>query len=157
MRAKRIQILRLPLMLALGWSAGFQACRGADEATPEERPKAVEVQLKIYDVRDLTAVHTDFPASSSDFEWWCGTCGAGGGAVNPFVPAPACAALDAPTLACLIQEKLLAADFADPATSIQESGGKLVVLQTHSVHKKIAEHLAKIRRQCCRRLSIQGL
>ena len=34
----------------------------------------------------------------------------------------------------------------DPMTSMEESGGKLIVMQTRAVHAAIAEHLAKLRK-----------
>ncbi|MCZ7647104.1 MAG: hypothetical protein M5U26_17915 [Planctomycetota bacterium] len=99
------------------------------------------VELEIYDVRDLTTTVTDFPGPRIEV----GVAGSNA-PVNPFAQQAAGGnTLGAPDLAQLIQERLLAADFADPATSIQESGGKLVVMQRPEVHEKIRELLRSFR------------
>ncbi|GMV80094.1 MAG: hypothetical protein AMXMBFR7_12780 [Planctomycetota bacterium] len=103
---------------------------------------SANVELEIYDVRDLTTTVTDFPGPRIEM----GVQAQGGAPVNPFAgPAAATTTLGAPDLAQLIQERLLAADFADPATSIQESGGKLVVMQRPEVHEKIRQLLRSFR------------
>jgi len=45
----------------------------------------------------------------------------------------------------LIKDKLLPAEFADPATSIEESGGKLVVMQRPEIHDRIRQLLKSFR------------
>ncbi len=101
---------------------------------------AANVELEIYDVRDLTATITDFPGPRIELG-----VAAQGAPVNPFAANQATTQLAAPDLAQLIQERLLAADFADPATSIEEQGGKLVVMQRPEVHSKIREILKSFR------------
>lgn len=101
---------------------------------------ASNVELEIYDVRDLTATVTDFPGPRIELG-----VAAQGAPVNPFQQQQAVQTLAAPDLAQLIQERLLAGDFADPAASIEESGGKLVVMQRPEVHEKIRRILQSFR------------
>jgi hypothetical protein len=105
---------------------------------------ASAVDLEIYDVRDLTTTLTDFPAPRLELS--AQTAGAGGtpGAVT-FVQPAAVPTVTAPDLAAMIKDQLLQADFADPATSIEEQAGKLVVMQRPEVHEKIREILRSFR------------
>lgn len=100
---------------------------------------ASSVELEIYDVRDLTSDVTDFPGPRIEL----GTVGAAGG--SPFNAPVAQPQLKAPDLQALIAERLLPGDFADPACSITESGGKLVVMQRPEVHEKIQAILRSFR------------
>jgi type II secretory pathway component GspD/PulD (secretin)/Flp pilus assembly protein TadD len=100
---------------------------------------ASNVDLAIYDVRDLTTTITDFPGPRIDM-------GTGQGqVVNPFANAQPAASLQAADLQTLIKERLMAAEFADPATSIEENGGKLVVMQRPEVHDRIRQLLQSFR------------
>ena len=100
------------------------------------------VELEIYDIRDLTTAITDFPGPRIDVGT-AGTNDAAGG--NPFQAPPAQSGFQASDLAQLIKEKILASEFADPAFSIEENGGKLVVLQRPEVHERIRQLLRSFR------------
>ena len=97
------------------------------------------VELEIYDVRDLTTQITDFPGPRIDLGTQAGTI------VDPFAAAPVVNQLKAPDLVTLIHDRLLPAEFADPQTSIAENNGQLVVMQRPEVHDKIRQLLRSIR------------
>ncbi|MCY3023412.1 MAG: hypothetical protein NTW87_30905 [Planctomycetota bacterium] len=101
---------------------------------------AANVELQIYDIRDLTTTVADFPGPRIDL----GTAGAQG-VVDPFAQAAVQPTLAPADLATLIKDKLLPAEFADPATSIEESGGKLVVMQRPEIHERINQLLRSFR------------
>jgi type II secretory pathway component GspD/PulD (secretin)/Flp pilus assembly protein TadD len=97
------------------------------------------VELEIYDVRDLTTQITDFPGPRIDLGTTQGTI------VDPFASQPVVAQLKAPDLVTLIHDRLLPAEFADPATSIAENNGQLVVMQRPEIHDKIRQLLRSVR------------
>ncbi|MGD0088470.1 MAG: hypothetical protein ABSE73_00990 [Planctomycetota bacterium] len=90
------------------------------------------VKLHIFDVRDITRALADFPGERS---WGLGTNDAGPETqVAPRVrPAEVPGGEAGDDLATMIRDKMMPADFADPATSIQEWGGKLLVMQRPEV------------------------
>ncbi len=47
----------------------------------------------------------------------------------------------------ILRERLLAAEFADPATSLEEAKGRLVIMQSPEVHHRISEILDRVRSQ----------
>ncbi len=99
------------------------------------------IELEIYDIRDLTTTVTDFPGPRIDV----GTA-AGGDVTNPFGQPPVVQGLQASDLAALIKDRIMAAEFArDPAFSIEENNGKLVVMQTPDVHERIRQLLRSFR------------
>lgn len=104
---------------------------------------AGSVVLEIYDVRDLTMTVTDFPGPRLELGTANNT-GAGAGG-NPFLAQPPAAALAPADLATLIKDRLLPAEFTDPTCSIEESGGKLVVMQRPEIHDKIRQLLKSFR------------
>jgi type II secretory pathway component GspD/PulD (secretin) len=108
---------------------------------------ASAVELEIYDVRDLTTVINDFPAPRMELAMGSGGGGGGGAAAAgvQFVQPTTLPTIAAPDLAQMIKERLLPADFADATTSIEEQGGKLVVMQRPQVHQKIREILRSFR------------
>ncbi len=105
------------------------------------------VELEIYDIRDLTTAITDFPGPRVDLSSMADAAGAGaGGAVaNPFDTTAATATRGAQDLSVLIKEKLLPAEFADPTTSIEEQSGKLIVMQRPEVQDRIRQLLRSFR------------
>jgi hypothetical protein len=117
------------------------------DARPVDAGK--KVVLKVYDVRDVTSLSTDFPAPHLS----CLSVIP----VNPFARRQAASCMAAPDLAQLLQERLLAKEFSDPATSIEESGGKLVVMQRPEVHARILKILKEFHSRFTRRCSIQAL
>jgi len=100
------------------------------------------VELEIYDIRDLTTAVPDFPGPRIDIG--TATGGAAGAAGDPFA-APPVTNIAPADLQVLIKEKLLPAEFADPATSIEESGGKLIVMQRPEIHERIRQLLRSFR------------
>ncbi|HYG74388.1 MAG TPA: hypothetical protein VEK08_05225 [Planctomycetota bacterium] len=102
---------------------------------------AANVELEIYDIRDLTTAVTDFPGPRIDV----GTAAAAGGVVNPFDNSTAVPSLAPPDLQVLIKERLLPAEFADPTTSIEEQNGKLIVMQRPEIHDRIRQLLRSFR------------
>jgi Flp pilus assembly secretin CpaC/tetratricopeptide (TPR) repeat protein len=102
---------------------------------------ATNVELEIYDIRDLTSTVTDFPAPRIELS----SNTQGGGAGVNFVQPTTAPTLAAPDMAQLIRERLLPADFSDASTSIEEQGGKLVVMQRPEVHGKIRRILQSFR------------
>ncbi|MBI3829661.1 MAG: hypothetical protein HY291_09105 [Planctomycetes bacterium] len=131
------------LLAVAGGAAGSMLGLHAEEGGAKAR--VLTVELAVYDVRDFTNVPTDFPAPQD------------GGAQGPFnaeTPAPALSAAD---LAALVHDRMLPTEFADPTTSIEESGGKLIVMQTRETHAKIEKLLQGLRAQMRRRISVQAL
>jgi len=103
------------------------------------------VELNIYDVSDLTQTIQDFPGPEFQITV-VGDAGAGGaGAASPFTKAPTVA----PTLtniADMIRNRVRPESW-DPAlgTSIEERGGKLVVMQRPEVHALVNKLLSDFR------------
>ncbi|MCW8133708.1 MAG: hypothetical protein KIS92_25405 [Planctomycetota bacterium] len=106
-----------------------------------------DVELKIYDVSDLTQTVPDFPGP--DFQLTTPGddtgAGGGGGAVNPFVAAPA-PTVTVQSIADMIRNRVRP-DSWDPnqGTSIEERAGKLVVMQRPDVHSLIDQLLSNFR------------
>lgn len=101
---------------------------------------ATNVELEIYDIRDLTGTPTDFPAPRIELS----RPDSGGGGVN-FTEPTAGTKITAPDMAELIKDRLIPGDFGDASTSIEEQGGKLVVMQRPEVHGKIRRILQSFR------------
>ncbi|HEY3321753.1 MAG TPA: hypothetical protein VGP72_14880 [Planctomycetota bacterium] len=100
------------------------------------------IELEIYDIRDLTTAITDFPGPRVDLG---AQSAQAGGAVNPFDTAAQAPTLAPPDLQVLIKERLLPAEFADPQTSIEEQNGKLIVMQRPEVQDRIRALLRSFR------------
>ncbi|HYG74389.1 MAG TPA: hypothetical protein VEK08_05230 [Planctomycetota bacterium] len=105
------------------------------------------VELQIYDVSDLTQTIQDFPGPEFQITVVgdAGAAGAGGAAASPFTRAPTVA----PTLtniADMIRNRVRPESW-DPAlgTSIEERGGKLVVMQRPEVHALVNKLLSDFR------------
>ncbi len=99
-------------------------------------------ELEIYDIRDLTTKVEDFPGPPIDKISPLG----GGAAVNPFAAPAAGGTIAATDLKDLIKDKIMPNEFADAATtSIDEQGGKLVVMQRPEVHERIRQILKGFR------------
>lgn len=117
----------------------------AEEGGVKEREPKVE--LGVYDVRDFTTTPTDFPAPVFEQH-----------GNSPFLAEEAVSAsLSAADVASLVRDRMLPVEFADPITSIEESGGKLVVMQTRETHAKIEKLIQGLRAQMQRRISVQAL
>jgi len=103
------------------------------------------VELQIYDVSDLTQTIQDFPGPEIQITVVGDAAGGGGGAASPFAKAP----VVTPTLtniADMIRNRVRPESW-DPAlgTSIEERGGKLVVMQRPEVHALVNKLLSDFR------------
>jgi tetratricopeptide (TPR) repeat protein len=101
---------------------------------------ATNVELEIYDIRDLTGTPTDFPSPRIELS----RPDSGGGGVN-FMEPTGGAKISAVDMAELIRDRLIPGDFGDASTSIEDVGGKLVVMQRPEVHGKIRRILQSFR------------
>jgi hypothetical protein len=102
-----------------------------------------DVEMRIYDVGDLILTIEDFPGPELMLRV-AGDDG-GGGAVDPFTPPPA-APVTPGNIADTIRNNI-ARETWDPAmgTSIDEMGGKLIVMQRPDIHKMIGKFLSDFR------------
>jgi type II secretory pathway component GspD/PulD (secretin) len=103
------------------------------------------IELQIYDIRDLTTAITDFPGPRIEAGVGNQASGTGGVGVSFTEPAAAAPGLQAADLVALIKDKLLSAEFGDPGTSIEDHEGKLVVMQRPEVQEKIRQLLKSFR------------
>jgi len=119
--------------------------------TTRERVNSKRVTLRVFDVRDLTTYRSDYPGERIGDE-----AAAGGrpGAEFSVQPTSLVGLFTAPDIAQLLKERLFPADFADACTSIEEQGGKLVVMQTPEVLAKIEEALGMFRQSARRPVSV---
>ncbi|HYF49479.1 MAG TPA: hypothetical protein VEJ63_08740, partial [Planctomycetota bacterium] len=138
-----LRVQDMEMELALKWILRLAELeydlRGQAVFVTKKANLASNVELEIYDIRDLTTSIADFPGPRIEV----GTAAQQAG--NPFDAAAAAPSLQAADLQSLIKDKLLPAEFADPATSIEESGGKLVVMQRPEIHDRIRELLRSFR------------
>ena len=98
------------------------------------------IELETYDVRDIVTADADFPAPDFWLQMYSLQIATPFGAAA--APPPGFQAAD---LVALIKEKLFSVEFADPATSIEDHEGKLVVMQRPAVHKLIGQFLRRFR------------
>ncbi len=133
------------LSFCVAFAGPWKSCFAEGDA----KRKRERVELAIYDVREITTTRVDYSAPIFVSHV--------GAPVNPFASTACAVNTGAPDLAQLIQERMLAEDFADPATSIEEQGGKLVVMQYPSVHQKIKAVLQGFHARFTRRIAVQGL
>jgi len=107
--------------------------------------------LRIFDVRDLDWTHEDYPSElggpdgalplprlSSCYPRVIADC-------SPWPMAEG--VMSADQIAQLVKERLLPADFADSSTSIEEQGGRIIVMNTPEVHAKIERIIAGFRQR----------
>jgi Flp pilus assembly secretin CpaC len=109
-----------------------------------------DVELRIYDVSDLTQTIPDFPGPELQLTTQDSTTGAaagGGAALNPFAAAAAPAtAVTTQTIAEMIRNRVAPDKWdAGLGTSIEERAGKLVVMQRPEVHGLIDQLLGNFR------------
>ncbi|MCX7806179.1 MAG: hypothetical protein N3A38_13460, partial [Planctomycetota bacterium] len=106
------------------------------------------LELEVYDVRDLTMTIENFPGPRIDL----GVAGAGAavGGAAPAAPAAPPAGggevMDAASLAAMIREKLAPNAWAEETgASIQDRGGRLIVMQRPEIHALIKQLLRTFR------------
>ena len=119
---------------------GIGMCAGLGAAEPDAKGDDAGYELRIFDVADLATEPTDYPAPMMTLNSPQTT-----GFVNAAGVTPASTVMRAADLTTLIHDRMLAAEFADPQTSIAEQNGQLVVMQHKSVHQKIAQFLSELR------------
>ncbi|MBE7462432.1 MAG: hypothetical protein HS116_02960 [Planctomycetes bacterium] len=147
-----LRVTDMTLELALEWILRLAELDYAlkDNAVfISKRTSLVEdVELRIYDVSDLTQTVPDFPGP--DFQLVTvgddPSGGGGGGPINPFMAPTATAALTPQTIADMIRNRVQP-DSWDPnqGTSIEERAGKLVVMQRPEIHALVNHLLSNFR------------
>jgi len=159
-----LKVTKMPLRTALRW-----ILRLADldytlknEAVFISTPKnlAGEVDLHIYDIRDLTYTITSFPGPELILTTAPGGGGAGGaGGMGPITldaPPPA-SLVAAGSLAELIMSRVQPSSWgADLGTSIEERSGKLVVMQKPEIHRLISQLLRTFRESQTLQVTVQA-
>jgi Ca-activated chloride channel family protein len=95
-------------------------------------PKPTGHELELYDVRDLTTVINDFAAPRMEIQ---------GGQTEAPSAAPGKDVIQQ------LKARLSPADFAEAEASIEEHGGKLVVMNRPEVQEKIKRALVEMRRE----------
>ncbi len=131
-----------------------------DEAVYISTPQrlAGEVELKIYDVRDLTYTLTQFPGpeivlAEAEATGWGG---AGGGAIA-LDDAVDVTAFEPGSLGDLIRERVRPTEWAaELGTSIEEREGKLVVMQKPEIHTLISQLLRTFRDSQTLQVTVQA-
>jgi len=107
------------------------------------------VVMRIHDVRDMTTSVQDYPNSMfnlpRDHQ---------GVVDNPYDSGSGNSVMGAADLGVLLRERVFPSDFASPVTAIEESGGKLVILNTPEVHEKVAAKLNELRQTLCRSVAM---
>lgn len=156
-----LKVTKMPLRTALKW-----ILRLADldftlknEAVFISTPQnlAGEVELKIYDVRDLTYSITNFPGPELILASASGGGGMGGmGGPITLDDTPE-VIVEAGSLAELIMSRVAPAKWdAALGTSIEERSGKLVVMQEPEVHRLIAQLLRAFRESQTLQVTVQA-
>lgn len=131
-----------------------------DEAVYISTPQrlAGEVELKIYDVRDLTYTLTQFPGpeivlAEAEATGWGG---AAGGAIS-LDDSVDVTAFEPGSLGDLIRERVRPTEWAaELGTSIEEREGKLVVMQKPEIHRLISQLLKTFRDTQTLQVSVQS-
>jgi len=100
------------------------------------------LMLRIFDIRELTLAHADYPMELGHELQAAPAQGAV--CAIPAATGANCS-IGAEDIAVLLKERLFPADFADPTTSIEESNNKLIVMQTPAVMVKIEKALNEFR------------
>ncbi len=107
-----------------------------------------DVELRIYDVSDLTMQIPDFPGPDFNLMIVDETAGGGGGGgapINPFQNAPQ-AQVTLQSIAQMIQNRIKPESWdANLGTSIEERGGRLVVMQRPEIHELVDRLLNNFR------------
>lgn len=146
-----LRVADMPLDLALKWIlrlAGLDYTLKSEAVFISTAQKlAGEVDLRVYDVRDLTSQITDFQAPEMVIGADVGGVGAFGvGAGISFTGGAEAGVVEAATLADIIQNHIQPTSWGEQlGTSIEDRGGKLVVMQRPEVHTLIAQLLRSFR------------
>jgi len=144
-----LRVTDMSLDLALEWILKLAELEYAlkDSAIFISKPANLQeaVELRIYDVSDLTATIPDFPGPEFQITVAADQSAGGGAGGNPFVKAPTVV----PTLtniADMIRNRVRPESW-DPnlGTSIEERGGRLVVMQRPEIHALVDQLLSNFR------------
>ena len=149
-----LRVTDMNLDLALEWILKLAELEYVlqDSAIYISKPQTLQppLEMKIYDVSDLTQNIQDFPGpefqiTTQGDKSQQGAGGAAGGALTPFGGAKPVAPTNA-TIQEMIKTRIRP-DMWDPATgaSIEEKGGKLVVMQRPEIHNLIDQLLSNFR------------
>ncbi|MCK6470340.1 MAG: hypothetical protein L6R28_01225 [Planctomycetes bacterium] len=145
-----LRVTDMKLQLALEWILKLADMKYAlqDNAIfiSKEANLIQDVEMRIYDVTDLTLNIQDFPGPDFQLQTISDDESAGGGAaLNPFAAAPA-ATVTVASIADMIRQRVRP-DSWDPQqnTSIEERAGRLVVMQRPEIHALIDQLLANFR------------
>ncbi|MCX7804687.1 MAG: hypothetical protein N3A38_05795 [Planctomycetota bacterium] len=138
----------MPLDMALQWILRLAELDYAlrDDAIFISKPANLreDVTLRIYDVRDLTMEVHDFPGPDLQLQTVTGA-GAGGG-LPPLPPPPEAPAVTVESISELIRTRIKPESWdVNLGTSIEQKGGRLVVMQRPEVHRLIDQLLANLR------------
>jgi tetratricopeptide (TPR) repeat protein len=149
--AINLRVTDMSLELALGWILKLADLDYAlkDKAIFISKPTSLQedVELRIYDVSDLTLSIQDMPGPDLQVQTVDPTdASVSPGIVNPFVQQQAAPQVTAASIKDTIRLHVKPESW-DPAqgTSIEERGGKLVVMQRPQVHALIDQLLANFR------------
>jgi len=147
-----LKVQDMTMQLALGWILKIadldfalkdHAIYIAKKATIVE-----DIEMRIYDVSDLTQSIPDFPGPDFELAQNNGAAGGGGagggGGVNVIAPPPQ-PTVTAATLRDTIQKNVMPDSWVE-GTSIEERSGRLVVMQRPEVHELIDQLMDSFRR-----------
>jgi len=123
--------------------------------TSRVKVSAKRMTLRVFDIRDMTRTLLDFPGENfRRIDLGAASPGPDHQVVDPFASADVTVGMAAADFATILKDKLLPEYFADPATSVEESGGKLVVMNTPEVLAKIEQLLGELRKTARRPLLV---
>ena len=155
-----LKVSNMTLNLALDWILRLADLNYAlrDSAlfiSTRERLRTA-VTLRIYDVRDLTEDVPDYPGPELELTTDSGGARGGGGGLV-IVGTDTEEGVTATTLAEMIRERVRPGEWAaELGTSIEERGGKLVVMQRPEVHKLIDKLLESFRASQKLLITVEG-
>lgn len=148
-----LKVANMSLQLALDWilklaDLDYVLRDSAIFISTRENLKG-DVVLRIYDVRDLTENIPDFPSPELQLQVGPTTAAAGAGGAAPgiiLVGGEKAEEVTVGSLAEMIQQRVRPGEWAaELGTSIEERGGKLVVMQRPEVHRLIDKLLESFR------------
>jgi len=144
-----LRVTDMSLDLALDWILKLADLQYAlkDNAIfiSKEQNLTESVELRIYDVSDLTQSVPDFPGPDLQLVT-PGDQQGGGGAANPFAQAAPKATPTLTNIADMIRNRVRPESWdAALGTSIEERGGKLVVMQRPEIHALVDQLLSNFR------------
>ncbi|HHN45984.1 MAG TPA: hypothetical protein ENN09_00955 [Planctomycetes bacterium] len=156
-----LRVSQMKLELALDWIlrlAGLQYML-KDNAIFISKPDRLtaDIVLRIFDVRDLTMKVQNFPGPDFALDLGTSAFGQSGLGGIQLITAEEEDAVTAESLADMIQNKINPESWSpDLGTSIELSGGKLIVMQRPEVHRMIDKLLASLRSTQKLQVTVEG-